>query len=219
MFAGATCRFDASFLLRPFLTSVTEYDWRTLRSGSSSDVTWFGVVEERARVHDLRGEPELVRDVFDRVAVVVDAKRVEHVVTELVEVRSAVGRFERDPVGNDVDLVGFVRRDECVHVGVVGDGVFSDQWCFPVARRVGERHAGRDSHPSEADRDQTATAMFRHMHLLLLGDGAPGSAPEWARGHRRVDRGPDSNYGPGAAESATPITTHSSPTGAVTTSR
>ena len=53
-----------------------------------------GVVEERVRVLDLGPEPELVDDVVDGVAVVVDVDLVEDVVAELVEVRAA-GRAPR----------------------------------------------------------------------------------------------------------------------------
>jgi hypothetical protein len=48
-----------------------------------------GVVEERLLVLQRRPELELVRDVRQRVAVVVDEDRVEDVVAELEEVRPA----------------------------------------------------------------------------------------------------------------------------------
>src|SRR6185437_6344305 len=54
------------------------------------------VVEERVRVPDAGVEPELVADVGAGIAPVRDLDLVEDVVGELVEVRSAVGQFERE---------------------------------------------------------------------------------------------------------------------------
>ena len=92
-----------------------------------------GVVQERVGVHDLGREPPLVRDVVHRVAVDVDVERVERIVAEVVEVGSAVGRFEWDPVRQQCDLVRIVGPDECIRIGIVDHRVFGDQRCFPVA--------------------------------------------------------------------------------------
>ena len=85
-----------------------------------------GVVEEGVGVGDLAGELELVGDVGIAVAVVVDVDLVEHVVTELVEVGTAVGGLQRDVVGDEGDGVWCVGADERVQVGGVGDGVLGD---------------------------------------------------------------------------------------------
>ena len=60
------------------------------------------------------------------VAVVVDVDLVEDVVAELVEVRAAVGRLERDVVGDQGDGGRVVGADERVQVGAVGDGILGD---------------------------------------------------------------------------------------------
>ena len=77
-------------------------------------------------------EPELIRHVGAAVAGVIDLDRVEHVVTELVEVRAAVGRLAGDEVGDQGDRVRLVGADEGVAVGVVGDRVLGDLRGFTV---------------------------------------------------------------------------------------
>ena len=77
-------------------------------------------------------EPELIRHVGAAVAGVIDLDRVEHVVTELVEVRAAVGRLAGDEVGDQGDRVRLVGADEGVDVGVVGDRVLGDLRGFTV---------------------------------------------------------------------------------------
>ena len=89
-----------------------------------------GVVEERVRVRDDGLEPELVDDVRPAVAVVVDLDLVEHVVTELVEVRAAGRRLRREVVRDQGD--GVSRRAEGVGVRVVGHRVLRDRRGFAV---------------------------------------------------------------------------------------
>jgi hypothetical protein len=55
------------------------------------------VVKKRVGVSDLRREPELVGDVLDAVAVVVDLEFVEDVIAEAIEVGTALWILERDP--------------------------------------------------------------------------------------------------------------------------
>ena len=91
-----------------------------------------GVVQERVGIGDLARELELVADVGVAVVVVVDVDGIEDVLAELVEVGPAVGRLERDVVGDDGDMVGLVGADERVEVGRVGDGVLGDLGRFTV---------------------------------------------------------------------------------------
>ena len=85
-----------------------------------------GVVEEGLLVADLCLEPELIRDVTLGRAAVRDTDLIEHVVAELVEVRSTVWLLQGDEVGDQRDGVRAVRADEGVDVGVVGDRVLGD---------------------------------------------------------------------------------------------
>ena len=82
-------------------------------------------------------EPELVGDVGDPVAVVVDVDLVEHVVAELEEVRAAGGLLQRDVVRDHRHRVRGIRADERVEVGAVGDGILGDFWCFCVEKTLG----------------------------------------------------------------------------------
>jgi hypothetical protein len=91
-----------------------------------------GVVEERLLVAHPRPELEAVGDVGTGAALVVDVDLVADVVTELVEVRTAVGLLQRDEVGDQRHRVGSVGTDEGVGVGAVGDRVLGDLGCFAV---------------------------------------------------------------------------------------
>jgi hypothetical protein len=102
-----------------------------------------GVVEERLRVAALGREAPLERHVLDGVAVVVDVDLVEDVGIEQVEVRAAVGRLERDVVGDQRHHVPVVRVDERVDVGVVGGRVERDERGFAMARGLPWTHRGR----------------------------------------------------------------------------
>ena len=102
---------------------------RAVQRGDRADV-----VEERAADADLGLEPELVRDVGVAVAVVVDVDLVQHVITELVEVRAAGRTLQRHVVGNQRDRVGCVGTDERVQVGAVGDRVLRDLGRLAVRR-------------------------------------------------------------------------------------
>ena len=90
------------------------------------------VVQERVAIAYPGREPELVRDVGDAVAVVVDVDLVQHVIAELEEVGAASRILERDVVRDERDRVGFVRADEGVGVGVVGYRVLRDLWSFAM---------------------------------------------------------------------------------------
>ncbi len=86
------------------------------------------VVEERRRdVVDGR-ESELVADVRGAVPGVVEVDLVEHVVAELVEVRSAVRRFEGDVVGDQRHRPLGVRAHERIQIGAVGYRVLGYFW-------------------------------------------------------------------------------------------
>lgn len=90
------------------------------------------VVEERVRIARFGTEPELIGDVFDGVAVVVDHDFVQHVVVELEEVRTTIGRLKRDEVGDQRHPVRIARTHEGVQVGVVRQGVPADHGCLPM---------------------------------------------------------------------------------------
>ncbi len=85
-----------------------------------------GVVEERVFVEDLRLERELVGDIGAPVAVVVDVDAVENVVAELEEGRTTGRHLGGEVVGDDGYRFWIVGTDECVRVGVIGDGVCAD---------------------------------------------------------------------------------------------
>ena len=91
-----------------------------------------GVVEERVLVPQRRVELELEREVRQCVPVVVDEDRVEDVVAELEEVRSAGRPLEGHEVAQDRDRRRVVRADERVDVGVVGDRVLADARGFAM---------------------------------------------------------------------------------------
>ncbi len=91
-----------------------------------SDVIGAGVVQERVRVADLCGEPELVSDVRLGVPVGVDVDLVQDVLAELIEVRAAGWQLERDVVGNERDGARLVRAHERVHIGAVGYRILGD---------------------------------------------------------------------------------------------
>ena len=77
------------------------------------------------------------------VAVVVDVDLVQHVVAELVEVRAAGRRLQRDVVGDQRDRVRLVRADERVEVGAVGDRVLGDLGRFAMRRHAITSQAGK----------------------------------------------------------------------------
>ena len=107
-----------------------------------------GVVQERRLVLNARLEPELVHDVVLGVAVVVHVDAIEHVVAELVEVRSAAGRFERNPVGDQRHRVRHVRTHEGIRVRVVRQRVRRDERRFTVTRRQAQvSRAADQTHP------------------------------------------------------------------------
>ena len=81
------------------------------------------VVEEVGRITQRGGELELIDDVGDAVAVIVDVDFVEDVIPELVEVRPAIRALQREVVGDQGDRLGRVRTDKGVDVRAVGDGV------------------------------------------------------------------------------------------------
>ncbi len=85
-----------------------------------------GVVEEAARVGERLREAELVGDVRVGRAAIRDVDLVEHVVAEVVEVRSTRWALERNVVRDQCDGIGFVRADKRVDVGVVGGRVAGD---------------------------------------------------------------------------------------------
>ncbi len=95
-----------------------------------------GVVKERVRIGDPRLEGELVRDLRHPIAVVVDVDRVQDVVAELEEVRSAGGKLRRQVVGDDRDRFGFVRAHKRIHVGVIRHRVLADLRCLAMRRHV-----------------------------------------------------------------------------------
>ena len=68
-------------------------------------------------------EAELIREILDRIAVVVDHDLVEDVVVELEEVRAAVGSLERNEVRDERDHVRILRAHERVHVRVVSQRI------------------------------------------------------------------------------------------------
>ena len=92
------------------------------------------VVEEGVGVEQLLLKAELVRDLGQPVAVVVDVDRVENVVAELVEVRAACRSLGRYVVGDDRHRVRLVGADERIHVRVVGDWVLADLGRLSVRR-------------------------------------------------------------------------------------
>jgi hypothetical protein len=63
------------------------------------------------------------------------------VVVELVEVRTAVRRLERNEVRDDRDLVRRCRADERIQVGVVGERILADERRFAVAGRADRTRA------------------------------------------------------------------------------
>ena len=75
---------------------------------------------------------ELVTDVGVAVAGVVDVDLVEHIVSELVEVRAAVGSLQWDVVGDERDHPGFVRAHEGIDIRAVGDGILRNLRCFAM---------------------------------------------------------------------------------------
>ena len=135
--ASTTGPFLPPFSILPSVlkwTSVTRVCLRSVPVRVAQRRDRPGVVEERVRVPRRGREPELVADVVLAVSVVVDLDLVEHGVVEAREVRPAGRSFERDVVGNDVDLARVVRIHERVQVGVVSPWVLADQWRLRVTR-------------------------------------------------------------------------------------
>ena len=91
-----------------------------------------GVVQERVGILDDRVEPEFVGDVTSAVTVVVDDDSVQHVVSELEEVRTTGRIFEWDVVADQRDAVGAIGADERVDVGAVCYRVLGDLRSFAV---------------------------------------------------------------------------------------
>jgi hypothetical protein len=86
------------------------------------------VVEERGRdVVDGR-ESELVADVRCTVPGVVGVDLIEHVVAELIDIRSAVRGFEWDVVGDERHDPLDVRTHERIPIGAVGYGILGYFW-------------------------------------------------------------------------------------------
>ena len=75
------------------------------------------VVQERVWVRVRGLEPELVLDVGHGIAVVVDVELVEHIVTELMKIRSACWKFERVDVHDQRGARSVVGAHERVDVG------------------------------------------------------------------------------------------------------
>jgi hypothetical protein len=114
-----------------------------------------GVVEERVRIPRLRREAELVGDVLDAVAVVVDLEFVEDVIAEAIEVGTALWILERDPRRNERHRVGVIGTDERVHVGRICLGIAADERRFTVARGVGRHHLVADQRHDQRGKHQT----------------------------------------------------------------
>ncbi len=92
------------------------------------------VVEEGVRIGDLTGELELIADVRAAVVVVVDVDGIEDVVTELVEVGTAVGGLQGNVVGDQRHGAGLIGAHEGIEIGGVGDGVLGDFRRFTMGR-------------------------------------------------------------------------------------
>ena len=97
-----------------------------------------GRVQERLRVAEALVELPAVGHVRAPVAGVVDLHVVARLGIELAEVRPAGRLLQRDPVGDDREAAGGVRRGERVDVGVVGRGVGEDLRGLAMARAGGE---------------------------------------------------------------------------------
>ena len=167
-----------------------------------------GVVQERVAVLDLGREAELVDDVVDGVAVVVDVERVQHVVAEVVEVRPAGRLLERDPVGDQRDGVGLVGADEGVGVGVVGHRVLRDQRGLAVAGRPRRRQGAHDGDQRQRGRQTPHRHELAELgQRILLGrtDGT-GLRVRGASSHRGVT-------------GSVPRTRQASPSGPTTTEK
>ena len=137
-----------------------------------------GVVQEGALVLDAGLEAELVDDVVLGVAVVVDVDSIEHVIAELVEVRAASGRLERDPVRDQGDGVRCVRAHEGVGVSVVRQRIGGDERRLAVARCQSQiRRSADQAHPYRP-------SDIRFMLPLLW----PGVAPESLGASSSVNR-------------------------------
>ena len=109
-----------------------------------------GVVQERVAVARGGGEAELVLLVGHGVAVGVDVQLVQHVVAELVEVRSAGGLSNGLTLATSVSVPGVVRAHERVDVREIGDRIFGDQRCLPVAGGVGRADEADERAPRSA---------------------------------------------------------------------
>jgi hypothetical protein len=115
------------------------------------------VVEKRLLVLDRRLEPELVDDVVLRVAVVVDVDAIQDIVAELVEVRAAAGRFQRNPVGNQRHRARCVRADKRIDVGVVRQRIGGDEGRLAMARRHGEEDGPEDQAGRQCETKKSLT--------------------------------------------------------------
>ena len=98
------------------------------------------VVEECIRIADPGSEPELIRDVFDAVAGVVNFELVQDVIPEPIEVRPARRILKRNPRRDQGDRVWRIGAHECIYVGGVGLRVAANQWRFAMARRPRGHH-------------------------------------------------------------------------------
>src|SRR5207245_1241798 len=95
------------------------------------------IVEERRGILRHRLETELIRDVLEAVAVVVDEDLVQDVIAELEEVRAARGLLERYEVRENRDLRGIRGIDERVEVRVVRDGILRNRRRLAMGRHGG----------------------------------------------------------------------------------
>lgn len=132
------------------------------------------VVQERVAVLAVRLEGVAVDQLTLCVTVVVDVEVVLGVVGERVEVRTARGLLEGNPVRHDRRRVRLVRADERVHVRVVVLGSARDQRGLPVAggggrpRRQRRRTGGREPPAASAPHTRVARVL-RPAPLLEIG--------------------------------------------------
>ena len=143
-----------------------------------------GVVQECRLVLNARLEPELVHDVVLRIAVVVDVDAIEHVVAELVEVRSAAGRFEGNPVRDQRHRVRGIRAHEGIRVRVVRQRVRRDERRFTVTRRKAQVDRAADqTHPERpSDTAFHTAAPSAHVSCATVAVAHAGSLEPLRRG-------------------------------------
>ena len=142
------------------------------------------VVEERVFVEGVRrvqvaAEAELVGDVFNRIAVVVDVDFVEHVIAELVVVRAGAGQLPGDVVGDERHRVWRVRAGERVEVGRVRGRIIGDVRRLAVGRcptdRGGAECAGYHCKRSQSG-ESWEFSHFERSSLLWSGQMVHGLA-------------------------------------------